>query len=73
MAKDKKDYLVGRKALQVFLTEEMHMRFKLLCTAKGLKMTEVATELVEFWVSENEGTPIWGIKKYGAVGKKDKE
>lgn len=59
MAKDKKDYLEGRKALQVFLDEETHLQFKTLCTLKGVKMTETAADMVKEWIEKESRSKPW--------------
>ncbi|MBC8249253.1 MAG: hypothetical protein H8E90_06200 [Anaerolineales bacterium] len=42
------------KRLAVLIDADLHRRFKALVSTKGLDMSEVARELIERWVKENE-------------------
>lgn len=56
-----KKYNVGRKALQVFLDEKTHVRFKALCAMRGVKMSDVISDMVDQWVKDNGKAPVWAV------------
>lgn len=59
-----KKYNVGRKALQVFLDEDTHTKFKALCAMRGVKMSDVISDMVEGWVvKEQKAGPVWARSK----------
>ncbi|WP_369463004.1 plasmid partition protein ParG [Citrobacter braakii] len=62
MAKDKRDYLIGKKALQVFLSEETHLKFKMICTMRGQKMSQVIEKMVDDYVLEESNKIDWLTK-----------
>lgn len=59
MTTEKKKPYEGKKALQVFIDEETHAKFKALCSLRGTKMTEVTADLIEKWVAEQIKSTPW--------------
>lgn len=49
MAEQKKD---KGTPLQVWLPTEVHHKFKVLCTMRGKKMTETATNIISDWIDQ---------------------
>ena len=42
----------GKTSLQVWIDEETHMKFKMICTLRGMKMTQVTERMILDFVNE---------------------
>ncbi|ELO4930448.1 hypothetical protein QUR06_000245 [Escherichia coli] len=60
----------GKAALQVWIEEETHFKFKMLCTMKKIKMTDVTAGLVEEWVKQELKTNLV-LEKFVSENKGD--
>lgn len=43
------------KQIGAYVTEDLHLRFKLACVRAGKQMTDILRELILKWVEEQEG------------------
>lgn len=44
----------GEVSIRVYLSPETKDRFKTACFLKGLNMSDIAAELIENWLAEND-------------------
>ena len=49
----------GKSALQVWIDDETHMKFKMLCTMRKLKMTQITEELINEYVARETDKISW--------------
>ncbi|MEB4674774.1 hypothetical protein MXL54_08335 [Enterobacteriaceae bacterium G50] len=56
---DKKKPNEGKRALQVWIDEETHTKFKSICSLRGLNMTEVTENMIEQWIADQSVSIPW--------------
>jgi hypothetical protein len=44
----------GKESIRVYLTPEIKDRLKTTCFLKGLNMSDIAAELIEDWLTNND-------------------
>lgn len=55
----------GKTSLQIWNDGELHLKFKMPCSLKKVKMSDVAGEMIKEWVEQAEKDILWlsNIKK----------
>lgn len=63
---------VADPSIRVYVPLEKKLKFKTICSSKGLVMTDVINELLDQWIAENDAPSIPAPKpaKRGKRGEK---
>jgi hypothetical protein len=49
---------VADPSIRVYVPLEKKLKFKTICSSKGLVMTDVINELIDQWIAENDAPSI---------------
>ncbi|MFW9263433.1 plasmid partition protein ParG [Nostoc sp. CALU 546] len=49
--------------MHISIADDLKKRFRAVCALRGLKMSQVVTELIEQWLIANEAPKSVGLKR----------